>query len=191
MIALVIFAVQVVLSWSQWIFNDSTIMRAVLNIVSLFVSLVITIGLIRAALIILDGGQPRIEDVLSTRDLLTYLAASVMVWILVVVGLFLCIIPGLIAGFLMQFFGYAIVDKKTAEGPAPMSDPVGALRTSYQVVSRNAGDLIVLALLCIVLNVAGALLCGVGLLVSLPVTAIGVAYAWRFFTGGRIAPQNA
>ncbi len=189
-IALVIFAVQVVVGWSQWIFERSAFMSAVLSFVSLFVSLVISLGLIRAALIILDGRQPRVEDVLSTKDLLPYLAASLLVWITVGVGLVLCIIPGLIAGFLLQFYGYAIVDGKTG-GPTPQTDPIGAMRTSYNTVSQNVGDLILLAVLCIVLNIAGALLCGVGLLVSVPVTALAIAYGWRFFSGGRIAPQPA
>jgi uncharacterized membrane protein len=41
--------------------------------------------------------------------------------------------------------------------------------------------------LCFLLNFAGLLLCIVGLLVTVPVTAIAVAYAWRYFSGGRIA----
>ena len=63
------------------------------------------------------------------------------------------------------------------------------MRASFQVTSKNIGDLILLALLAIVANLVGALLCGIGLLVSLPVTAIAVAYAWRYFSGGVIAPQ--
>jgi uncharacterized membrane protein len=65
------------------------------------------------------------------------------------------------------------------------------MRASFEVVSGNVGQLLLLAIVCLVLNLVGALLCGVGLLVTLPMTAIAIAYAWRFFTGGMIAPQGA
>lgn len=157
-----------------------------------FVSLVIGLGLIRAALAILDGGRPSVEQLVSTKDIGTYLIASLLVAVIVMVGLLLCVIPGLVAGFLLQFYGYAIIDRKSdSVTTAPQSSPTGALRASFEVVAANFGPLILLAVLCFLLNVAGALLCGVGLLVSLPVTAIAIAYAWRYFSGGRIAAVSA
>ena len=63
------------------------------------------------------------------------------------------------------------------------------MRASYEITSNNVGSLIVLAILCILLNIAGFLLCGIGLLVTIPVTAIAIAYAWRYFSHGVIAPQ--
>jgi uncharacterized membrane protein len=102
------------------------------------------------------------------------------------------VIPGLIAGFLLQFYGYAIVDRRVdVTSVAPNADPIGAMRTSFEVVSKNVGQLLLLAIVVFVINLVGVLLCGLGLLVTLPVTAIAIAYAWRFFTGGVIAPQTA
>jgi uncharacterized membrane protein len=167
---------------------DSWLLDLVASAVALFISFMISLGLIRAALIIVDGGHPTLDQVVSTRDLGPYIVASLLVSVIVTIGLLLCVIPGIVAGFLLQFFGYAIVDGKTASG-APQSSPIGALRTSFEVVTANFGPLILLALLCFVVNVAGLLLCGVGLLVSLPVTSIAIAYAWRHFSGGRIAAQ--
>jgi uncharacterized membrane protein len=158
--------------------------------VSSFVSLIISLGLIRAALVILDGQRPEIGDLLSTKDIVPYIVASLLVTMVVFVGLLLCLIPGLIAGFLLQFYGYAIVDRKVdAYQVAPQSDPIGAMRASYEIVSKNVGSLLLLAILSIMLNIAGALVCGIGLLVSLPVTAIAIAYAWRVLSGGVVAPQ--
>ncbi len=190
MIAVVVVALNIVTNFVSWVWQDSTVMQFVISLASAFISLVIGLGLIRAALIILDGRSPEVSDLLSTKDLVPYILASLLTGVIVVFGLVLCIIPGLIAGFLLQFFGYAIVDRRSDTGTgAPSSDPIGAMRTSYEIVSKNVGNLIVLALLCLVLNLVGALLCGLGLIVSLPVTAIAIAYAWRHFTGGVIAPQ--
>ncbi len=179
---------------SNWLSQgfDSWLLTLIGSILSLFISLVIGLGLIRAALAILDGGRPSVEQLVSTKDIGPYIIASLLVALIVTVGLILCVIPGLIAGFLLQFYGYAILDRKTdSVTTAPESSPTGAIRASFEVVAANIGPLIVLALLCFVVNVAGALLCGVGLLVSVPVTAIAVAYAWRYFSGGRIAAPTA
>ena len=175
---------------SNWLSRgfDSFILTIAGSLIGAFISLVIGLGLIRAALAILDGGRPNVEQLVSTRDIGPYIIASLLVAVIVTVGLFLCVLPGLIAGFLLQFYGYAIIDKKAdSVTTAPQSSPTGAIRASFEVVAANIGPLILLAVLCFLLNVAGALLCGVGLLVSLPVTAIAIAYAWRYFSGGRIA----
>ena len=191
LIALVLLAVNMVTNWLGQA-ADGFALSVVLSLVGAFISLVISLGLIRAALAILDGRRPEVGDLLSTRDILPYLVASILVWIIVGVGLVLCIIPGLIAGYLLQFFGYAIVDRKVgATTVAPQSDPIGAMRASYEITSKNVGSLIVLVILCILLNIAGALLCGIGLLVSMPVTAIAFAYAWRYYSHGHIAAQPA
>jgi uncharacterized membrane protein len=98
------------------------------------------------------------------------------------VGFILCIIPGFIAIFLLQFFPYAIVDGRT-------EDPIESLKISYDLVKGHAGDLLLLMILIFLLNLLGALLCGLGLIVTIPVSAIATAYAWRWFSRGRIAPQ--
>jgi uncharacterized membrane protein len=171
---------------------DNGVVSFIGAVLGAFISLVIGLGLIRAALAILDGGRPSVEQLVSTKDIGTYLIASLLVAVIVMVGLLLCVIPGLVAGFVLQFYGYAIIDRKSdSVTTAPQSSPTGALRASFEVVAANFGPLILLAVLCFLLNVAGALLCGVGLLVSLPVTAIAIAYAWRYFSGGRIAAVSA
>jgi uncharacterized membrane protein len=175
---------------SNWLSRgfDSWFLTIVGGLLSAFISLVVGLGLIRAALAILDGGRPSVEQLISTKDIWPYIIASLLVAVIVTVGLILCLIPGLIAGFLLQFYGYAIIDRKSdSVTTAPESSPTGALRASFEVVAANVGSLILLAVLCLLLNLAGALLCGLGLLVTLPVTAIAVAYAWRYFSGGRIA----
>ena len=177
--------------------RDSTFLSLGVNLLSAFVSLLIALGLIRAALLIVDGRRPELADLLSTDGIGVYVLASLLVWVIVTVGFILCVIPGLIAGFLLQFYGYAIVDRRTdTTTVVPNADPIGALRTSYEVVSANVGSLILLALVGIgiaIATVIGLILCVVpGLVIMFvagPLMAIALAYAWRFFTGGVIAPQ--
>jgi hypothetical protein len=191
-IALGVLVAQILINTLNWLGGDSRFLQLLFSILGAFISLIISLGLIRAALAILDGRRPELGDLLSTDGIGVYIVASLLVSVVVGVGLILCVIPGLIAGFLLQFFGYAIVDRRVDAGSvAPNADPIGAMRASFEIVSSNVGQLLLLAIVCFVLNLVGALLCGVGLLVTLPMTAIAIAYAWRFFTGGLIAPQNA
>lgn len=177
--------------------RDSTFLSLGVSLLSAFVSLLIGLGLIRAALIILDGRRPEVADVLNTDGIGVYIVASLLVGAIVTVGFILCIIPGLIAAFLLQFYGYAIVDKRTdTTTVVPNADPIGAIRTSYEVVSANVGNLILLALVgfgIAIATVIGLALCVVpGLVimfVAAPVMAIALAYAWRYFTHGVIAAQ--
>ena len=61
------------------------------------------------------------------------------------------------------------------------------MKTSWNLTSKNIGPLILLFILAFLINLVGALLCGVGLLFTYPITAVAIAYAWRTLTGGRIA----
>jgi hypothetical protein len=191
LIGLVLLVASALSNWLSQGF-ESWLLTIIGSVLSAFISLVISLGLIRAALAILDGGRPSVEQLVSTRDIGPYIIASLLVALVVTVGLVLCIIPGLIAGFLLQFYGYAIIDRKSdSVTTAPQSSPTGAMRASFEVVAGNVGPLILLAVLSFLLNLGGALLCGVGLLVTMPVTAIAIAYAWRYFSGGRIAAPTA
>jgi hypothetical protein len=62
-----------------------------------------------------------------------------------------------------------------------------ALKRSKDLVMAHLSDMIVLALLVALLNLAGAMLCGVGLLVSIPMTTLAIAKAFEQLT--RNAPS--
>jgi uncharacterized membrane protein len=194
---LMILLINTLLSWlgpSSSVLDDNLalapfeiVVSVAWSVLQVFVSLLLGLGVIRVALAVLDGRTPYVNDLVSTRGLLPYTIATLLFAVIVTIGLILCIIPGLIAGFLLQFYAFAILDDRSG-GEA---DPIAALRRSLQITSNNVGGLILLALACIGINIIGAMLCGLGLLVSIPVSWIAIAYAWRFFTNGTIAPQNA
>jgi hypothetical protein len=166
----------------QFAFGDSFVLSLAWNIVTTVVSLIVAMGLIRAALAVVDGRTPEVGMLFQGEGLVPYLVASLLVGISVGIGILLCIIPGLILAFLFAFYGYAIVDGRTGDG-------IEAMKISWQLVSSNVGSLILLFLLVLAINFAGALLCGIGLFVTYPLTAIAIAYAWRRMTGGHVAAQ--
>ena len=87
------------------------------------------------------------------------------------VGLILCIIPGIIAAFMLSFYGFYVIDRNMT--------PSEALSASFGLVRDNFGKVFLVILVAFVINFVGALLCGIGLLVTAPICWIILAYAYR------------
>ncbi|MGK2318700.1 hypothetical protein [Gordonia rhizosphera] len=105
---------------------------------------------------------------------------ALLVAIGTVIGFILLIIPGIIFAFLAYWSITFVVDRNL--------DPIEGIKSSFSVISKNVGPLLLLALANIGLLILGALLCLVGLLVTFPLTVMSSVYAYRFFTGGQIVP---
>ncbi len=182
--ALIVLALVVVLA--QVLVNlvgrqiDNGLLLFVWNIVGYVVSLVLTVGVYRAALAVLDGRTPEVSMLFGGGSVLTYFLASLIVGVAFVIGLVLLIVPGLIVAFVCQFFGLAAVDD-------PSTGPIGAISRSFTVVKDNIGQVLLFDLVALGIVIVGALLLGVGLLVAYPVVFVAQAYAWRRMTRGRVA----
>ncbi len=179
LIALIVVAISIGMNIVGLIF-DSLILQFLWNIVTIGVSLIVAMGLIRAALAVVDGRTPEVGMLFHTDNFVPYLVASILVGLSVGLGIIFCIIPGVILAFLFAFYGYAIVDGRVDDG-------IEAMKTSWKLVSSNVGQLLLLFILVILINIGGALLCGIGLLFTYPLTAIAIAYAWRRVSGGSVA----
>jgi hypothetical protein len=177
---LAILAIAAVNALVNWLRPDGFFGGLAWNLVSAAVSIAIGMAVVRAGLAVVDGRRVEVADLLRTDDLVGYIVAWLLVSVIVGVGFVLLIVPGLIAAFLLAFTSFAVLDRH--------EDPIGALKTSYRLTSGNVGEVLVLFLVLIALNFIGALLCGLGLFVTLPLSVIATAYAWRWFTNGPIAP---
>ena len=179
LLALIVLIVQGVLSYISRQ-SDSTAGMILWSIVGWVISALLTVGVIRAALAVLDGRRPEVGMLFQPEGLVSYLLASIVVGVCVAVGLVLLIIPGLIVLFLFQFYGFAVVDEQAA--------PMASLSRSVRVTTSNVGPVLLFDLIGIAVLILGALLLGVGLLVAYPVVIIGAAYLWRRLTVGQVAP---
>lgn len=148
---------------------------ALLSIVGVLVGFLIQAGIIRGGLAITRGERIDVNTFLSTENLPQVIVAALLIGIGSSIGLALCFIPGIIWVFFTQFTMHFIIDKNLSA--------VDGIRASFQMVNRNMGSVIGLYLGILVANFIGALLCGIGLLVSFPVTVIATAYAYRRMNG--------
>ncbi|MFZ0834701.1 MAG: hypothetical protein WAM92_16830, partial [Mycobacterium sp.] len=96
------------------------------------------------------------------------------------IGNALCWLPGLIASFFLMFTIVALLDRNLA--------PVDAIKNSFETVKNNLGNALLAWLIIGVVMAVGAFLCGVGLLVAVPVASLFLVYTYRRLSGGQVAP---
>ena len=64
---------------------------------------------------------------------------------------------------------------------------VDAIKASFDFTKDNAGNVILWFLLSVLAWFVGALLCGVGLIVAIPVVLIGTAYTYKTLNNEPVA----
>ncbi|MBO3086830.1 hypothetical protein [Cellulomonas dongxiuzhuiae] len=156
--------------------------------IAIFVALVVLLlvlfsaAFIKAALRVADGRALSADYLFDT----SYLAQLVVLaLILGAVGLVASLVPiiGQIAFVVVGFFVFyavvAIVDRGQSA--------VEAIRTSVALQTRDLGTGVLVYLVVAVVSWIGSAVCGIGVLVSLPVGALIMVYAYRRLTGGQIA----
>jgi uncharacterized membrane protein len=148
----------------------------VLSLIAVFIGLVVQIfvkmGSIRIALAVNDDvGAARLGDLWAPDMFWHYLLASLAVGIAVFIGLVLLIVPGIYLALRFLFVPYLVVDRKLGVG--------AAFTESSRMTEGRKWQLLGFVLLLILINIVGALLLLVGLLVTMPVTMIALAHAYR------------
>jgi uncharacterized membrane protein len=179
LITLVIVAVQLLIS-IVGSSTDSAIGRLLVQLISFVVGIILAMGLIRASLAVCEGRKPEASMLMETDGFFNYLVAAILFGIAVVVGLVLCIIPGIIVAVVFQFFGYGIVQQ-------PNLGAVDSLKRSAEITQGHRWPLFGLVVLLALINFVGLLACGVGILFTYGISAIAIAYAYKTLSGQAVA----
>jgi len=135
-------------------------------------------GVIRASLKVADGGKPDLGSVFTTEQASKTFITALLLAAGVLVGTLLCYLPGLLFSIATAYSLYFLVDNDV--------EPIDSIKKSVRFVFDNIGQLILLFLASIAALIVGAILCGIGLLVAIPVVLLANAYAFRTLTGGRV-----
>lgn len=152
----------------------------VTQIISTFVGYVISAALIRGALDVADGKPFHLGDTFGRLPLANVVMTSLLTSLLVMIGLVLCVIPGLVVATLTAFAMYFVVDKDQG--------PMEAITSSSRLVRDNLGDTIVLFLLSVLVVILGVICCLIGVFAAIPVAMLAWAYAYRTLLGEPVAP---
>jgi hypothetical protein len=183
LLTLIIVGINIVLSFIGS--NVGGVVNLIVSIISLLVYVLLTLGFIRATIAAVEGRKPEVSMLFQSDGLGPYFLATLLVILGLVVGLILFIIPGLIfLIFLLivwPFYGYVIAEN-------PETGPIEALRRSAEITRGHRGQLLGLVGLLFLINIVGAIACGVGLLFTYGITAVAEAYAYKTLSGQPVAP---
>ncbi|WP_179228615.1 hypothetical protein [Leptolyngbya ohadii] len=114
---------------------------------------------------------------------LQFFLASLVVGLLVVLGLILLILPGIYLAIAYSFTVPFMVDRKLGFWEA--------METSRKVISKRWFSFFGFLLLLALVNFVGALLCGLGLLVTIPLTSCAIVAAYRDIVGLNASSEMA
>lgn len=145
----------------------------------LALAFIIQAGIVRVGLAIVDGRPFELSTLLSTHRLGAVILSSLLVGLLTAVGAALLVLPGVIFAWLAQFFLFFVL----GADQGPWQAIVSSLRFSVD----HFVPVLLLYILSSVALFVGALLCGVGLLVALPIVVIAQAYTFRVLEGQPVA----
>jgi len=161
-----------------WIFVLLGFLYLALSTVPVLIQGPVALGLQWAALRQIAGRRADVNDLALGFNLFPQAVLVCLVTgIIIVFASILLLIPGLIAAALLQFPYLLVIDRKL--------DFWAAIKESFEVSQRHFGTLLGFFLLQICVIVAGALLCGFGLLVAIPVCYAATAAAYIELFGMR------
>ncbi|MEI2624894.1 MAG: hypothetical protein V9G23_13960 [Giesbergeria sp.] len=126
------------------------------------------------------GQKVEFKSFFATDRLGRIVGASFLVAVAVSIGFLLCYIPGIIIAFMTQYFLFFIIDRNLGA--------VDSIKASWKFVGDNLGPLILIYLVAMLIAFVGALLCGLGLLVAVPVIVLAQAFAYRTLQHQPVAP---
>lgn len=129
-------------------------------------------GMYRAAFKQLRGGKVEFKDLFSAKDCyLRLLGGALLMYLIIMIGYMLCMVPGLIAMGLLFFTLPLIVERNMGV--------IDAMKLSYEVTKPNMLMFTLFAFVVGLIASAGAYACYVGLLATYPLMFTIHAVAFR------------
>lgn len=150
------------------------------TLVSVVIGYFVQASLTRAALEETSGVKATFQSFMNYKgiDLGQILIAAIVIGLATSIGTVLCFLPGIAVALVSCFVLPFIIEDK--------QDAMTAIRSSWNLWSKNFGTLIGPGLALFGLVVAGFIVCGVGALITLPLAYIGINYGYRVLTGKHI-----
>jgi len=118
-----------------------------------------------------DIASVKFGDLWNPNPFWRYLGNWLLLVFIVLVGLFLFIVPGVIAAVALGLSLYFVVDRGKG--------PIEALKESFRITNGHKWQLFLLILALVGINLLGFLALVVGLLVSGPVSWLALTHAYR------------
>lgn len=143
-----------------------------LNIVQIFISIILQIGLIKIALSFCDERKPTIGMLFEFwGNFWRYLGAGILYSLIALCGLILFIIPGIIWMIKFSLCFYFVIDKGLG--------PVQSLKASSRTTMGVKWNLLGFGIVCGLINLLGLLCLIVGTFAAYPTVLVAQALVYR------------
>ncbi len=164
----------------EFIAPEFPIIALVLYLTATVLEIVVSLGLIKVGVKFCDGIKGKLDDLLSSFNLVfSYFAAAVVYLLIVFGGLLLFIVPGIIWAIKYSLFAYFIVDEGLG--------PIEAIKASGKATKGSKFQLFLLGVLLGLINLGGLLALAVGLFATIPTSMVAFAHAYRQLAGKEIS----
>ena len=152
--------------------KEGAVVGLVANILRLVVEIIAGMGMINFALRSHDDVEHvSIMDFWHPAPFWSYTGATLLFWLIMLVGLILLIVPGIIWSLMFGFAGYLIIDRNLG--------PIEALKESKRITYGYKWELFLLGLAIFGIVILGLICLIIGILVAYPIVLIAMAHAYR------------
>jgi len=160
-------------------FAVSFAVSLIIPVVTLLAVSLVQLGLIRVTLELTRGNKITLNEAFQTTSWGSYIVASILYALAVIVGLGFCCVGVLVPIVMFAFYGYFVVDKQAG--------PTEALGASWKLVAGKLGEVILLLLVVLGLTILGAITCGIGAIFTAPFSALLLAFGFKKLQGEPVA----
>jgi len=127
--------------------------------------------IVHGALAITRGERFDLRLSLRELDFVDVLVLSLITTAIAIVGLWLAVLPGLVAIFFTSYALYFLVDRGVA--------PWDAVKASARLVTGNVGKALLWWVVGSLIAIAGICFCGIGAALTVPLVIVGTAWTYR------------
>lgn len=152
--------------------QGSTTALIISNLVSSLLSVLFGLGYYKNMFQALDGEEPQFSAYgQQAKKLFTFLIASILYSLIILIGFLCLIVPGLYLIIRLQFFTAFIVEENAGI--------IDSLKRSWEITRGEEKQLALLLLLTICLIILGIILFFVGVFVAIPLIIMMQCYVFR------------
>ena len=146
----------------------------IISLIDTLVRIFVELGAVALLLVLVrTGKEGDIKEIFGQKEIFPQaLLGQIIYGIMIVVGMILLVIPGIYVAVRFMFLPYIFVDQKLGWKEA--------LAEASRLTEGRRWDLFVFSLALILLNIVGALLLLVGLLVTIPVSMIATTMMYEY-----------
>ncbi len=153
--------------------NVSGSTGVVINLVDFAIQIILGMGITLILLRVYDKSETDYTDLVEPLHLFwKYLVMTILVVSIITIGLVLFLVPGIVAGIALAFAPYLVVDRNMG--------PVQAIKESMRITHGHRWGLFIFGFLIFVINILGAIVFGMGLFLTIPITALAAVHVYRW-----------